>query len=57
MGLPPIGQPPEENFYDCFYACKVPIWIKVGLGLESVVRLGLAFGIILRLVLVSGLYM
>ena len=45
MGLPPLGQPPEENYYDCFYACKAAVMIKVGLGLESVVWLGLAFGI------------
>ena len=35
---------------------KAAIRIKVGLGLESVVWLCLAFGIILQLVLVSGLY-
>ena len=50
MDLPPIGQPPEENCYDCFYSCKAAVRIKVGLvGLESVVWLGLAFGIFLRL--------
>ena len=44
MGLPPIGQPPEENCYDCFYVCKAAVMIKVGLGLESGVWLGLVFG-------------
>ena len=40
------------------YYCKAAITINVGLGLESVVLvwLGLAFGIIVRLVLVSGLH-
>ena len=43
MGLPPIGQPPEEYCYDCFYACKAAVMIKVGakLGSESGARLGL----------------
>ena len=54
MGLPPMGQPPEEFFYDCFYACTV--MIKVGLGLESVVWLGLGFWLVLQLELVSVLY-
>ena len=36
MGLPPIGEPPEETCYDCFYACKAAEHLnKVGLGLES----------------------
>ena len=39
-GLPPITQPHAENW----------------LGLESVVGLGLACGLVLRLGLVSGLY-
>ena len=55
MDLPPIGQPPEENCYDCFYAFKAALRIEVGLGLEPVVWLGLVFRIILWLVLVSGL--
>ena len=56
MGLPPIGQPSEENCYDCFYACKAAVMIKVGLGIESVVWLGLGFWLVLKLELVSGLY-
>ena len=56
MGLPPIGQPSEENCYDCFYVCKTTVMIKVGLGLESVVGLGLVFGFVLRSGLVSGLH-
>ena len=56
MGLPPVGQPPEDNCYNCFYACKAAVRIKVGLELESIVGLGLAFGLDLRLGLVSGLY-
>ena len=56
MGLPPIGQLPEENSYDSFYACKAPVMIKVVLGLESVVWSGLVFGLVLQLGLVSGLY-
>ena len=48
MGLPPIGQPPEDYCYHCFYACKckAAVWIKVGLTylrLGSVVGLGLEF--------------
>ena len=34
MRLPPIGQPPEENCYDCFYACKAAVMIKVGVGVR-----------------------
>ena len=41
MGLPPIGQPSKENCYDCFYECRAAVMIKVVLGLESVVWLGL----------------
>ena len=56
MGFPPVGQPPKENCYDCHYACKAAVRIKVGIGLESVVPgLGLAFGLVLWLGLVSGL--
>ena len=29
MGLPPIGQPPEENCYDKFYASKAAVRITV----------------------------
>ena len=32
LGLPPIAQPPEENYYDCFYACKPVVrlrWVRV----------------------------
>ena len=57
MGLPPIGQPPAENCYDCFYACAAAVMIKVGLGLESgVLWLGLVSGLVLRSGSVSGLY-
>ena len=58
MGLPPVGQPPEENCYDCFYACRpnAAVIIKVGLGLESVVWLVFGFWLDLQLELVSGLY-
>ena len=56
MGLPSVGQPPEDNCYDCFYACKAAVRMKMGLWLGSVVGLGLAFGLVLRLGLVSGLY-
>ena len=55
MGLLPVGQPPEDNCYDCFYACKAIVRIKVGLG--SVVGLDLTFGLVLRLGLVSRLYL
>ena len=55
MGLPPVGQPPEENSYACFYARKAAVRIKVGVRLESVARLGLTSGLALRLRLVSGL--
>ena len=53
--LPPIGQPSEEKFYDCFYACKATVRITMGFGLESVGGLDLAFGLVLWLGLVSGL--
>ena len=43
-----------ENCHDCFYACKAAVRINVWLRLESVVWLGLPFGIFLRLGLVSG---
>ena len=32
FGLSPIGQPPEENCYDYFYAYKAAIRIKAGYG-------------------------
>ena len=51
MGLPPMGQPPEENFYDYFYASMAAVRIK--LGLRSI--LGLCFGSVLRLGLFSGI--
>ena len=53
MGLPTIGQPPEEYCYDCLDARKAPVWNDVGLG--SVLGLGVRFGLVLRLRLVSGL--
>ena len=55
MDLPPIGQPPEENGYGYFHASKAAIRIKMGLGLWSVLGLGLGFPLVLRLGLVSGL--
>ena len=33
MDLPPIGQPPKENYSDCFYACRAAVRIKVGLAM------------------------
>ena len=53
MGLLPIGQPPENNCYDCFCARKDAVMIKVGLA--SFVWLGLVFGLVLRSGLMSGL--
>ena len=47
MGLPPVGQPPEDNCCACLNAGKAAVMIKVGLGLESVVWLG--FGLVLQL--------
>ena len=41
IGLVPIGQPPKENCYDYFYASKAVVRINVGLGLISVLGLGL----------------
>ena len=43
MGLPSIGQLPEENCDDYFDASKAAVRIKVGLVL--------GFGLVLRLVL------
>ena len=34
MGFPAIGQTPEGNCYDCFYACKAAVMIKVSLGVQ-----------------------
>ena len=40
-------QPPEEIFYDYFYANKAAVRIKVGLG--SFLGLCLGFGLVLQL--------
>ena len=43
MGLPPVGQPPEDNCCACLNAGKAAVMIKVGLGLESVVWVRVSF--------------
>ena len=32
LDVPPIGQPPEENGYDCLHVSRAAVMIKIRLG-------------------------